>query len=121
MNPAVPNKIINQKILVVDDNPASLYATVRILKASGFDIIEADTGMKALAAAEHVDIGLIVLDINLPDIDALEVCRRLRGTGLGLALARKFAILLGGNVAVESEPGKGSRFSVTLPMKLGMP
>ena len=70
--------ISNQKILVVDDNPASLYATVRILRAGGFDVIEADTGMKALAAAEHQDIGLIILDINLPDIDGLEVCRRLR-------------------------------------------
>jgi PAS domain S-box-containing protein len=71
-------KVGNQKILVVDDNPASLYATVRILKAGGFDVIEADTGMGALASAEHQDIGLIILDINLPDIDGLEVCRRLR-------------------------------------------
>jgi signal transduction histidine kinase len=43
--------------------------------------------------------------------------RRLRGTGLGLSLARKFAELLGGHVGVESEVGKGSRFWVKLPMK----
>ncbi|HTU64396.1 MAG TPA: response regulator [Steroidobacteraceae bacterium] len=78
MSAVVPAQIANQKILVVDDNAASLYATVRILKAAGFDVIEADTGLKALEAAEHADIGLIVLDINLPDIDGLEVCRRLR-------------------------------------------
>jgi PAS domain S-box-containing protein len=78
MSAALPHQIGHQKILVVDDNPASLYATVRILKAGGFDVIEADTGMGALAAAEHEDIGLIILDINLPDIDGLEVCRRLR-------------------------------------------
>jgi len=47
--------------------------------------------------------------------------KRLRGTGLGLSLARKFAQLLGGTVAVESELGKGSRFSVTLPMKISDP
>jgi PAS domain S-box-containing protein len=40
-------------------------------------VIEATTGAEALAAAD-ADIGLIVLDINLPDIDGLEVCRRLR-------------------------------------------
>jgi PAS domain S-box-containing protein len=78
MSTPAPIPVANQKILVVDDNPASLYATVRILKTGGFDIIEADTGMKALDAAEHADIALIVLDINLPDIDGLEVCRRLR-------------------------------------------
>ena len=44
---------------------------------AGFEVIEATTGTEALAAAEQ-DIGLIVLDINLPDIDGLEVCRRLR-------------------------------------------
>ena len=41
--------------------------------------------------------------------------KRLRGTGLGLSLAKKFAELLGGSVAVTSEEGRGSRFSVTIP------
>jgi PAS domain S-box-containing protein len=75
---ALPIQITNQKLLVVDDNPASLYSTSRILRAGGFEVIEASTGMEALAAAENADIGLIVLDVNLPDIDGLEVCRRLR-------------------------------------------
>ncbi|HEU5133739.1 MAG TPA: response regulator [Steroidobacteraceae bacterium] len=70
-------KIQNQKIVVVDDNPASLYSTSRILRSGGFEVIEATTGAEALVAAEQ-DVGLIVLDINLPDIDGLEVCRRLR-------------------------------------------
>jgi PAS domain S-box-containing protein len=65
-----------QKILVVDDNAASLYATSRILRAGGFEVIEAENGTDALALASTVD--LIVLDINLPDIDGLEVCRKLR-------------------------------------------
>ncbi len=43
--------------------------------------------------------------------------RRLRGTGLGLSLARKFAQLLGGEVGAESELGKGSRFWVRLPVR----
>ena len=73
--PAV--RVVPQKIVVVDDNPASLYSTSRILRSAGFEVIEASTGTDALAAADQYT-DLIVLDINLPDIDGLEVCRRLR-------------------------------------------
>ena len=43
--------------------------------------------------------------------------RRAKGTGLGLPLCRRLATLLGGNVAVESEPGAGSTFSATIPVR----
>jgi len=43
--------------------------------------------------------------------------KRLRGTGLGLSLSKKIARLLGGSVAVSSELGKGSMFSVTIPVR----
>jgi PAS domain S-box-containing protein len=64
------------RILAVDDNPAALYATSRILRSAGYEVIEATTGAAALAAAPGAD--LIVLDVNLPDIDGFEVCRLLR-------------------------------------------
>ncbi len=64
------------RILAVDDNAAALYATTRILKSAGYDVVQATTGSAALAAAAEVD--LVVLDVNLPDIDGFEVCRRLR-------------------------------------------
>jgi len=73
-----------------------------------------DTGIGI--AAEHIPnlfSDFVQLDMRLQ--------KRLRGTGLGLSLARKFAQLLGGTVAVESELGKGSRFSVTLPVKIADP
>ncbi|WP_312317263.1 ATP-binding protein [Stenotrophomonas sp.] len=44
--------------------------------------------------------------------------RGLRGTGLGLSLCKRFAELLGGKVGVQSTPGEGSEFYVTLPLKL---
>jgi signal transduction histidine kinase len=44
--------------------------------------------------------------------------RRLRGTGLGLSLCRRLARLLGGECAVESTLGAGSKFSVTIPLKI---
>jgi signal transduction histidine kinase len=49
------------------------------------------------------------------------VQKRLRGTGLGLSLSRQLAVLLGGRVEVESELGKGSVFSVIVPVQLPQP
>jgi signal transduction histidine kinase len=47
--------------------------------------------------------------------------KRLRGTGLGLSLSKRLAHLLGGTVSLESQPGLGSTFSVTVPMRLDAP
>jgi hypothetical protein len=66
------------RILVVDDNAAALYATARVLRSAKYEVITATTGTAALEAAIDADLDLIVLDINLPDVDGFEVCRRLR-------------------------------------------
>jgi signal transduction histidine kinase len=44
--------------------------------------------------------------------------RRYGGTGLGLAIVKKFINLMGGEIVVESEEGKGSKFTITMPMEL---
>ena len=44
--------------------------------------------------------------------------KRLRGTGLGLSLCKRFAVLLGGHVGVNSVPGEGSEFFVVVPLNL---
>jgi signal transduction histidine kinase len=74
-----------------------------------------------------VDTGIGIEPEHLPHLFAdfvqidVRLQKRLRGTGLGLSLARKFAELLGGTVAVESKVGKGSRFSVRLPVRIADP
>jgi signal transduction histidine kinase len=84
--------------------------SARMLDGNRVEFAVADTGIGI--AAEHIPnlfADFVQLDVRLQ--------KRLRGSGLGLSLAKKFAALLGGTVAVESELGKGSRFSVTLPAR----
>jgi signal transduction histidine kinase len=85
--------------------------SARLLDSELVEFAVTDTGIGI--AAEHVSqLFTDFVQLNVP------IQKRLRGSGLGLSLARKFAELLGGTVAVESELGKGSRFSVTLPMRI---
>ena len=69
---------VPRKVLIVDDNPATLYATGRVLRAAGFEVLEAKSGEQAVVIACTEEPDLIVLDVNLPDIDGFEVVRRIR-------------------------------------------
>jgi signal transduction histidine kinase len=65
-------------ILVVDDNEVGRYAKTRILRAAGYDVAEAGNGHEALRMIAERAPRLVILDVNLPGIDGLEVCRRLK-------------------------------------------
>jgi two-component system OmpR family response regulator len=71
-----------QQILVVDDEPSIVDAVATTLRYEGFDVREASNGRAALAAAQEAPPDLIVLDIMLPDLDGIEVTRRLRADGI---------------------------------------
>jgi len=66
------------KVLVVDDEPALLRAVGAALKAREYDVATAMTGQAAIDAVALDPPDLIVLDLGLPDIDGIEVCRRIR-------------------------------------------
>jgi len=70
------------RVLVVDDEPSIVDALGTALRYEGFDVHEAATGRAALEAAETLRPDLIVLDIMLPDLDGIEVTRRLRRDGV---------------------------------------
>jgi two-component system KDP operon response regulator KdpE len=66
------------RILVVDDEPQILMAVRRALAARRYEVVTAADGEDALAEAEASLPDLVVLDLHLPGIDGMEVCRRLR-------------------------------------------
>ncbi|HEY3943122.1 MAG TPA: response regulator transcription factor [Acidimicrobiales bacterium] len=71
-----------QRILVVDDEPSITDAVSTALRYEGFEVEVAFSGRTALASAQEKPPDLMVLDVMLPDLNGLEVTRRLRADGI---------------------------------------
>jgi len=72
---------MSKTILVIDDEPKIVEICRDYLVAAGFDVITASDGPQGLAAARRERPALIVLDLMLPGMDGLDVCRELRREG----------------------------------------
>lgn len=72
-------------VLIVEDDAAIGAGLERVLGGQGHRVRRVSRGGEALAAAGP-DVGLVILDLGLPDIDGIEVCRRLRAAWPGLAI-----------------------------------
>jgi two-component system KDP operon response regulator KdpE len=71
---------MSQRILIVDDEPNIVATVSPLLRARGYDVLPAMSGRAGLDAAERDKPDLIVLDLGLPDLDGVEVCRQIRQT-----------------------------------------
>jgi two-component system response regulator MprA len=69
------------RVLIVDDDRSLREALRRALLLGGYETVSAATGQEALTQVAEASPDALVLDIGLPDLDGLEVCRRLRGDG----------------------------------------
>ena len=66
--------------VVIEDDPDVRALLVELLQQSGFDVTDCSAGAEGLRAVREKDPDLVTLDLNLPDLDGIEVCRRLRET-----------------------------------------
>jgi two-component system, cell cycle response regulator DivK len=68
----------SERILVVEDNPKNMKLVRDVLQATGYRILEATTGGRAVELASEHRPDLVLMDIQLPDIDGVEALGRLR-------------------------------------------
>lgn len=69
---------MNRRILLIEDNPHNRYLACFLLRARGWEVIEAEDGPDGLRVAADVAPAVILLDIQLPGMDGYEVAHRLR-------------------------------------------
>ena len=84
------------RVLVVDDEPAVRAALERALRLEGYDVEVAGDGSEALRRLSLGAPDVVVLDVMMPNVDGLEVCRRLRESG-----DRTLVLMLTARDAVE--------------------
>jgi two-component system phosphate regulon response regulator PhoB len=95
------------RVLIVDDEPDAVELVAFNFKKAGFEVVSAETGSEALEKARETLPDLIILDVMLPQIDGLEVCRSLRRDP---KMARVPVIML---------TAKGSELDRVLGLELG--
>lgn len=69
---------MNPSILIVDDEPMTRSLLRLMLKRAGFDILEAEDGLEALEAVAQHQPDLLILDVMMPNMDGITVCKTLR-------------------------------------------
>ncbi len=69
-----------KRVLVIEDNRDNLRLITYPLKRAGYEVVAAETGEQGLVLADEMRPFIIIVDIDLPGIDGLEVTRRIRGS-----------------------------------------
>ena len=74
------------RVLLVEDDPDIAQTVATAMESDGHEVVQAASGSAALERARGGDIDLVLLDLGLPDLDGLEVCRRLRTAGCAMPI-----------------------------------
>src|SRR5262245_57868406 len=121
---------MGKKILLVDDDPAVRRIVSEILRLEGYEIREAAEGAESLKAVPEFRPDLVLLDVELPGLDGMEICKRLKQqpatAGLSVALISGRAMDLGDKAAgfaagadeYFTKPVDGEEFPARIAMLL---
>ncbi len=74
------------RLLIVDDEPALRKALRTSLSASGFEVSEARNGEEALATLPRTPVDIVLLDISMPGMSGIEVCRKIRDLSMHIGI-----------------------------------
>ena len=95
---------MSKRILVVDDDPTLRYLVRSYLEPDGWDVQEAGTGQEGLSHAMASPPDAVLLDVNLPDADGRDICRRLKSDPL---LEKTVVIIVSGYKTAVSDKVMG--------------
>lgn len=84
---------MSNAVLVVDDDAGSRYLKAHILRKNGYKVAEAATGRDAIGHCEAASPGLVLLDVRLPDIHGVEVCRQIKAIVSGVTVLQTSAAI----------------------------
>jgi len=70
-----------KRVLTVDGSRTMRDMVGFTLRSAGFEVVEAEDGMKALTLLEGTTVDLVITDVNMPNMDGVTLCKRLRAQG----------------------------------------
>jgi PAS domain S-box-containing protein len=92
------------RILVVDDNLEVVHLFSEMLRVHGYEVSEASTGRRALQMTRRMRPDLVLLDVVMPDLSGIDVCRQIKADAL---LSDVFVVLVSGHATSSAEMVKG--------------
>lgn len=106
------------RILVVDDDPRLLHVVSMYLRIEGYEVDAEPDGAAALRSLERSRPDLVICDIMMPDIDGLEVCRRIKSDPATRSIPVLMFTALSGDDDVERGRAAGADRFINKPFSL---
>jgi CheY-like chemotaxis protein len=110
--------VLRRRILVVDDDPRLLHVVSMYLTIEGYDVDAELDGAEGLRSLESARPDLVILDIMMPGIDGLEVCRRIKTDPRTRSIPVLMFTALSGDDDVESGRAAGADRFINKPFSL---
>jgi DNA-binding response OmpR family regulator len=110
--------LTQQRILLADDEPRLLHVVGLYLSMEGFEVTEASDGTEAIAMLDKDEFDLAILDVMMPGVDGIEVCRHIRSQARTHAMPVLVFTSLSSDADVERARLAGANHLITKPFSL---